>query len=130
MITGPPRSICRGATSPSNCRNQRSTGPRNRSSRVRRWLVTQCGSPPFSQLRTAVRRGAGCSPKDYLLRIRLDRAKELLATTDLPVAAVARRVGYDDPAYFSRLFTRRVGVAPVHFRIQESRPLIEQPHAP
>ncbi|MFI9200883.1 helix-turn-helix domain-containing protein [Streptomyces sp. NPDC053048] len=69
-----------------------------------------------AELRTAVRRGAGCSPKDYLLGIRLGRAKELLAATELPVAAVARRVGYDDPAYFSRLFTRRVGTAPIRFR--------------
>lgn len=52
-----------------------------------------------------MRRGAGCSPKDYLLGIRLGRAKELLVATELPVAAVARRVGYEDPAYFSRLFT-------------------------
>ncbi|MFH8585557.1 helix-turn-helix domain-containing protein [Streptomyces celluloflavus] len=72
-------------------------------------------------LRTAVRRGAGCSPKDYLLGIRLGRAKELLAGTELPVAAVARRVGYDDPAYFSRLFTRRVGTAPVRFRDRQGR---------
>jgi AraC-like DNA-binding protein len=75
----------------------------------------------LAELRTAVRRGAGCSPKDYLLGIRLGRAKELLATTELPVAAVARRVGYDDPAYFSRLFTRRVGTAPVRFRAQQGR---------
>ncbi|MEU1335543.1 AraC family transcriptional regulator [Streptomyces sp. NPDC005865] len=74
-----------------------------------------------AELRTAVRRGAGCSPKDYLLGIRLGRAKELLAATELPVAAVARRVGYDDPAYFSRLFTRRVGMAPVRFRDQQGR---------
>ncbi|ANS64563.1 AraC family transcriptional regulator [Streptomyces lincolnensis] len=74
-----------------------------------------------AELRTAVRRGAGCSPKDYLLGIRLGRAKELLAATDLPVAAVARRVGYDDPAYFSRLFTRRVGTAPVRFRATQGR---------
>ncbi|MEU6774349.1 AraC family transcriptional regulator [Streptomyces sp. NPDC046759] len=74
-----------------------------------------------AQLRGAVRRAAGCSPKDYLLRIRLGRAKELLAATELPVAAVARRVGYDDPAYFSRLFTRRVGVAPARFRAQQGR---------
>ncbi|MFJ6698584.1 helix-turn-helix domain-containing protein [Streptomyces sp. NPDC091272] len=74
-----------------------------------------------TELRTAVRRGAGCSPKDYLLGIRLGRAKELLAATELPVAAVARRVGYDDPAYFSRLFTRRVGTAPVRFREQQGR---------
>ncbi|MGD6746087.1 helix-turn-helix domain-containing protein [Streptomyces sp. BH106] len=74
-----------------------------------------------AELRTAVRRGAGMSPKDYLLGIRLGRAKELLAATELPVAAVARRVGYDDPAYFSRLFTRRVGTAPVRFREQQGR---------
>ncbi|TXS29218.1 AraC family transcriptional regulator, partial [Streptomyces sp. ms191] len=74
-----------------------------------------------AELRTAVRRAAGCSPKDYLLSIRLGRAKELLAATELPVAAVARRVGYDDPAYFSRLFTRRVGTAPVRFRDQQGR---------
>ncbi|MFF9197939.1 helix-turn-helix domain-containing protein [Streptomyces sp. NPDC014779] len=74
-----------------------------------------------AELRTAVRRAAGCSPKDYLLTVRLGRAKELLAATDLPVAAVARRVGYDDPAYFSRLFTRRVGTAPIRFREQQGR---------
>lgn len=74
-----------------------------------------------AELRTAVRRAAGRSPKDYLLGIRLGRAKELLAATDLPVAAVARQVGYDDPAYFSRLFTRRVGMAPVRFREQQGR---------
>ncbi|GAA2682528.1 helix-turn-helix domain-containing protein [Streptomyces aculeolatus] len=74
-----------------------------------------------AELRSAVRRAAGCSPKDYLLGIRLGRAKELLAATELPIAAVARRVGYDDPAYFSRLFTRRVGVAPVRFRDQQGR---------
>ncbi|RLV08264.1 AraC family transcriptional regulator [Streptomyces griseocarneus] len=74
-----------------------------------------------TELRTAVRRRAGCSPKDYLLHIRLGRAKELLAATELPVAAVARRVGYDDPAYFSRLFTRRVGTAPVRFRRLQGR---------
>ncbi|WP_199548117.1 AraC family transcriptional regulator [Streptomyces sp. N35] len=74
-----------------------------------------------TELRTAVRRGSGCSPKDYLLSIRLGRAKELLAATELPVAAVARRVGYDDPAYFSRLFTRRAGLAPIRFREQQAR---------
>ncbi|MEU4211536.1 AraC family transcriptional regulator [Streptomyces sp. NPDC026206] len=74
-----------------------------------------------AELRSAVRRGAGCSPKDYLLGIRLGRAKELLAATELPVAAVARRVGYDDPAYFSRLFTRRVGTAPIRFRAHQGR---------
>lgn len=72
-----------------------------------------------ADLRTAVRRSTGSNPKDYLLGIRLNRAKELLAGTSLPVSAVARRVGYDDPAYFSRLFTRRVNMAPVRFRAMQ-----------
>ncbi|MEU5659470.1 AraC family transcriptional regulator [Streptomyces sp. NPDC047737] len=72
-------------------------------------------------LRAAVKRATGHTPKDYLLNIRLSHAKELLAATDLPVAAVARRVGYDDPAYFSRLFARRVGAPPVRFRDRQAR---------
>ncbi len=56
--------------------------------------------------------GAGRSRRLPPRGVRLGHAKELLAATELPVAAVARRVGYDDPAYFSRLFTRRVGMAP------------------
>lgn len=72
-------------------------------------------------LREATRRAAGCSPKEFVQRARLTRAKELLATTDLPVVAVAARTGYDDPAYFTRIFSRRVGMPPSRFREQERR---------
>ncbi|WP_343949905.1 helix-turn-helix transcriptional regulator, partial [Nonomuraea longicatena] len=58
----------------------------------------------------------GLTPADYLLSVRLSTAKELLAGTDLPVAAIARRVGYHDTAYFTRIFTRRTGTQPTTFR--------------
>ncbi|PBC78259.1 AraC-like DNA-binding protein [Streptomyces sp. TLI_235] len=72
-------------------------------------------------LRRAVRAVGETGPKEYLLAVRLSEAKLLLAAGELPVAAVARRVGYEDPAYFTRLFTRRVGVAPSVFREREQR---------
>ncbi|WP_354641903.1 helix-turn-helix transcriptional regulator [Kitasatospora camelliae] len=74
-----------------------------------------------AELRRAVRAVGAVGPKEYLLTVRLNEAKELLAASELPVSAVARRVGYEDPAYFTRIFTRRVGVAPSVFRAQHYR---------
>lgn len=76
----------------------------------------------LSSLRRAIRRSGGCSPKEYVLRVRLNRAKELLAESDLQVSEIARKVGHDDPAYFTRMFTRRTGIAPSAFRRQQRRP--------
>ncbi|MBB5084945.1 helix-turn-helix domain-containing protein [Nonomuraea endophytica] len=66
----------------------------------------------------AVRAVTGDTPIDYLTRHRLDRAKVMLADTGLPVGAIARRVGYADHAYFTRVFTQRVGMSPTAFREQ------------
>lgn len=41
------------------------------------------------------------------------------AATDQAVAQVAGTVGYDDPAYFTRVFTRNIGVPPREFRQQQ-----------
>jgi AraC-like DNA-binding protein len=68
------------------------------------------------ELREAVRRTTGSTPQELVLTTRLNTAKSLLAEEDLSVAAIARQVGYDDPAYFTRLFTARVGVSPRAFR--------------
>ncbi len=43
-------------------------------------------------------------------------ARRLLAYTPMPVAEVARQLGYDDAAYFSKFFTRHVGNTPSEYR--------------
>ncbi|MGH7489184.1 MAG: AraC family transcriptional regulator, partial [bacterium] len=80
------------------------------------------------ELREATRRSAGCGPKEYLLQVRLNEAKHLLATSNLAVAVIARQVGYGDPAYFTRLFTQRVGSSPTQFRLQQQRLPLMSPH--
>lgn len=72
-------------------------------------------------LRAKVMAATGMSTRDFLTATRLTMAKELLAQTDLGVAQVAGRLGIDDPAYFTRMFTRHVGVAPSVWRASERR---------
>jgi len=63
----------------------------------------------------------GMPPKAFQLRLRLDRAKELLALTDDAVETIAEAVGFADSFYFSRLFHAREGLAPSAFRARNRR---------
>ena len=58
----------------------------------------------------------GLSALDLLHERLLLEARRLLAYTQAPVAEVARELGFDDPAYFSRFFARRDGRAPLDYR--------------
>jgi transcriptional regulator GlxA family with amidase domain len=62
----------------------------------------------------------GRSPIRYLAEWRLHLAQDLLATTDLGVFAVARRVGYDAEEAFSRAFKRAHGSSPSVWRATHS----------
>ncbi|MFM2089614.1 MAG: hypothetical protein RLZZ127_103 [Planctomycetota bacterium] len=58
----------------------------------------------------------GTSPLRYWQDLQIRRAQGLLIGSGLPVRAVAARLGYTDPLYFSRVFHRRTGQSPVAFR--------------
>lgn len=53
---------------------------------------------------------------EYITKVRIEAAKELLETTDFKVLEVAEMVGYDNPHYFSKVFKKYTGVLPVKFR--------------
>ena len=52
----------------------------------------------------------------YLINFRMERAKELLTTTNDTISAIAAEVGYPEQKYFSQQFKKVVGVKPVIFR--------------
>jgi LacI family transcriptional regulator len=58
----------------------------------------------------------GRTPGDEIVRIRLETAKQLLATTSLPVSRIALSVGYDSAANFTAFFRKNLAVTPGEFR--------------
>jgi len=85
----------------------------------RKWTVAELASTVAvsrSLLDARFRQLLGRSPIRYLADWRMHIAGELLATTDLSVSAVARRVGYDSEEAFSRAFKRARAEAPSSWR--------------
>ena len=62
------------------------------------------------------RAATGQTPMQAFLHRKVARACYLLEVSDLSVAELAQRFGFDDPYYFSRLFRRLTGVSPSHYR--------------
>ena len=68
------------------------------------------------------------SPIEYLTDYRLQMARKLLETTDLPVTEIALRTGFGSSSYFTKMFRRTSGITPVAHRrscraLQEEREL-------
>ena len=60
----------------------------------------------------------GFAPRQYIINIRMNKAKTLLGNEAFSVGDVAQLVGYENPLYFSRLFHKTVGVPPSEYRRQ------------
>lgn len=58
----------------------------------------------------------GMAPLEYVHTLRLEEAKHMLESGDAPVEGIANEVGYEDAAFFSRLFRRKVGLTPAQYR--------------
>lgn len=58
----------------------------------------------------------GMAPLEYVHTLRIEEAKQMLETEALSIEAIANEVGYEDSAFFARLFRRQVGLTPAQYR--------------
>lgn len=59
---------------------------------------------------------AGMPPGKYITSIRVNKAKELLESTDYTVGEIGTIIGYENPLYFSRIFKKQTGLSPAEYR--------------
>ena len=60
----------------------------------------------------------GMAPTKYLIKLRIEHARELLESTNLPIEEIGLSCGYPDINFFSRVFKKYVGVSPSNYRKQ------------
>lgn len=59
------------------------------------------------------------SPKQYIQKLRMERAKELLSSTSMNIKSISHSVGYDDQLLFSKLFKNHTGLSPQNYRAKK-----------
>lgn len=92
------------------------------------WLSVHCGEPITLDLLAGryglsrqgligkFRRYTGTTPMQYLTALRMDRSRQLLRNTTLPVGEIALRCGFENVYYFSRAFKTATGASPTTYR--------------
>ncbi len=63
-----------------------------------------------------IKRHIGYTPNEYLILTRMNRAKEQLRTTDLPISEISYNVGIENVSHFINLFKKNEGTTPGAFR--------------
>ena len=71
-----------------------------------------------SHLTTLFKKQMGESPLRYFNRMKIEHAQGLLRTTDLKINQICYKVGIEDALYFSRLFSKIVGMSPTEYRLR------------
>jgi AraC family transcriptional regulator len=83
-------------------------------------LVDLAGAAGLSRMHFAAqfRAATGLRPHEYMLRRRVEKARCLLATSEMPIAEVAFSVGFCSQAHFTTVFRRFSGLTPNRWRQQ------------
>ena len=85
-------------------------------------LAAEARLSPFHFARM-FKQSVGVPPRVYLTRLRMEKACELLETTDLPVTEIAQEVGYSSNQVLARVFTKHQRMSPTDYRRAVRDPL-------
>ncbi len=69
-----------------------------------------------TQIHNKIKKWTGLSTTHYVRSVKLQKAKYLLANTDLNITQISYEIGIKYPCYFSRIFEKSVGMCPKKFR--------------
>jgi AraC family transcriptional regulator of arabinose operon len=72
-----------------------------------------------SNLYKLFKQNTGSSPQDFFIHLKMEQARKYLLRTNLKIKEIGAKLGYDDPYYFSRIFTKHVGLSPANYRKEE-----------
>jgi AraC-like DNA-binding protein len=75
----------------------------------------------YSLFRKKFKEYTGVAPNQYLINLRINKAKDLLLTTNKPLKEIALVLGFESTDYFYRLFRKKTGLTPSYFRDRENR---------
>ena len=65
---------------------------------------------------TLFKTATGISPHDYLIRRRIEAAKELLRDSSVPLSRIAENCGFTNQQHFAKIFKKQTGLTPGRYR--------------
>lgn len=82
-------------------------------------MLARAAGCTTAHLSRLFRRTYGLPPATYLLRRRIDKARQMLTDTDLTAAEIGRQLGFHDASHFGRHFRRHAGINPASYRTRQ-----------
>ena len=73
-----------------------------------------------SHFSTLFQKETGTSPINYFTRLKIQKACQYIELTDMKLNEIAMRLGFEEQAYFSRVFTKVMGISPSSYRKKEA----------
>ena len=83
--------------------------------------MAECAGLSTAHFCEAFRKSTGESPHQFLLRQRVERAKEMLGEAEMHILDVALACGFKTQQHFARVFRRTCGVSPTGYRYEVLR---------